>query len=298
MLAAGVATTIVVLPWFLWNIVNFGTPMTSSSVASTIVNHQLIVQDHGESWLQTAKAVVYHSQYEFDKLFERTGMYALACAFIGAMVALMVLGRVRMPGRVALLTATQALAAGFLLLFFANAGIRWTARSWYFVSFNVFLAILVVSVVDALLPQVRDAWKKWILMLLMLMLAFSFFVNWSKGQRHGLPQQKEMYEAALSMNENLPEGSVVGVFNAGIQGYVSTHTLINLDGLVNNAALEALQERELWSYIKESGIGYISDFPLYLTYRYRSFFGVENVFDHLVLISEGKDGGLSIWRVK
>lgn len=297
-LLAGIVASAVVSPWFVWNIVHFGTPIPSSSVASTIVNHGLIVQDHGDSWLQTGKAAIYHSQYELDKLFERTGMYAIACAFFGAMIALLVLGHSYVPQRAALMTMTQAFAGAFLFLFLANAGVRWTVRSWYFVSFNVFLAILVVSVADAFLPYMRRVWRKRALAFLVLAIAFSFFVNWSKVQRHGMPEQREMHKAALRMNESLPEGSVIGVFNAGIQGYVSRHTVVNLDGLVNNAALDALRQKALWSYVKVSGIEYISDFPLYLTYRYRSFFGVEDVFDELVPLPEGESGGLSMWRVK
>lgn len=299
-LAAAFVAALVVVPWFAWNGMHFGTVITSSSVASTIVNHGLIAQDHGESWFQTGKAVVYSMQYELDKLFERTGMYALACAFFGAGALLVVFGFLKAPRRLALLTAVQALALGLVLLFVANAGVRWTVRSWYFVSFNLFLAVFVVHVLDHALRRASlDFWKRVAGAFLLGAVAFSFAVNWSKVQRRGMPQQEEMYKASLWMNENLPEGSVIGVFNAGIQGYVSDHTVINLDGLVNNAALAALKERALWAYVEESDIGYIADFPLYLSYRYKSFLGVENVFDGLELLrAPDTAGGLSIWRVK
>ena len=300
--AMGIAASLFVFPWFLWNQVNFGTPMTSSSIAATLVNHQLIVQDHGMSWFQTGKAVVYNTQYELDKLFERTGMYAIACAFFGVAAALGVLGFMQIPSRIALLTVTQVLAVGFAALFFGNAGLRWTARSWYFVSFNLFLAILSVSALDVLFARMYETRWKWAAgAALACAVVFSFGVDWSKNQRRGsMPQHSMMYNATLWMNDNLPKGSVIGVFNAGIQGYFSAHTLINLDGTVNNNALEALHRRELWTYVKSSHIQYVSDFPLYLKYRYKSFLDTEDVFKELVLIKRFGDTqeGLSIWRVK
>ncbi|OGG80051.1 hypothetical protein A3A39_03090 [Candidatus Kaiserbacteria bacterium RIFCSPLOWO2_01_FULL_54_13] len=301
-LIAGVVATFVVSPWVAWNIAKFGTPLTSSSVAATVINHQLIVQDHGESWFQTAKAVIYHTQYELDKLFERTGMYAIACGVFGAALALALLGFLKLPSRVALLTVTQSLFVGFMALFFANAGIRWTARTWYFVSFNLFLAILSVYVVDVLFARVsHEGWKRGGVVALALIVAFSFGVDWSKNQRRGSqPQHRQMYEATLWMNEHLPAGTTVGVWNAGIQGYFSQHMVVNLDGTVNNAALSAIRERKLWSYVKDSGIDYLSDFPLYIRYRYKSFLDADDVWSNLELVRRMDESpeSLSIWRVK
>jgi hypothetical protein len=47
--------------------------------------------------------------------------------------------------------------------------------------------------------------------------------------------QQEAYDAAAWMNENLPDGSRVGSFSAGLLGYFGrTYRVINLDGLANS----------------------------------------------------------------
>ena len=93
--------------------------------------------------------------------------------------------------------------------------------------------------------------------------------------------QKSMYEMAQYMNEHLAPKTVVGVFNAGVQGYFSHMTVVNLDGLVNNSAYEAIQEKRLWTYIQEERISHISDFDLYLSYKYKSFLDTPDIFKEL-----------------
>ena len=46
--------------------------------------------------------------------------------------------------------------------------------------------------------------------------------------------QQEAYDAAAWMNENLPQGTRVGSYSAGLLGYFGrAYTVINLDGLAN-----------------------------------------------------------------
>jgi len=294
----GIIATIPVGIWTVWNLIKFRMILTAASATEMMVNHQLIVQDHGESWLQTGKAVIYHSQYYLDRLFDTTAMYALACGFFGAIVALYGLQILKLPTKLRSVSVTQALAIGFLLLFIANAGIRWTVREWYFVTFEMFLAILTAVVLDALFPRIT--YKRMAGIALLLATVFSFSVYWSKNMRHTGGAALQMHAAAMWMNDALPEGTRVGVFNAGTQAYFSKMRVINLDGLVNNAAYDAMRSYALWQYVRDSQIVYISDFDLYMTYRYKSFFG-SDPYNEMVLVRSVTDTGatpLNIYRVK
>ena len=56
----------------------------------------------------------------------------------------------------------------------------------------------------------------------------------------------------------------------------------------------------LWQYVRDSQIVYISDFDLYMTYRYKSFFG-SDPYNEMVLVRSVTDTGatpLNIYRVK
>jgi hypothetical protein len=53
--------------------------------------------------------------------------------------------------------------------------------------------------------------------------------------------------------------AVVGSFNAGIFGYFSGRRVVNLDGVVNERAYEALAAHRLADYVHEAGIEWVID---------------------------------------
>ena len=298
---AGCIAAIPIVPWLVWNVVNFHMLLTGASSMESMVNHQLIIQDHGPSFAQFLKAVIYNTQYSLNGLFQRTGMFSMTFAAIGAAVTLVIMRVFAVPKRIKDLTLTHYLFFGFLMLFIADASIRWTDRTWYFVSFEIFIAILFVAVADVFFRHVSHK-RLWACIIFGLML-FSFYVDWSKDIREQFANQAQMYAAAQWESANLPAGSRIGVFNAGIQEYFSSRTIVDLDGLVNNNIFGSMQRRELWQYIESDKITYIADFDQYLRYRYRSFFGISDPFANLALIYNIEDatttarssGGLNIY---
>lgn len=67
------------------------------------------------------------------------------------------------------------------------------------------------------------------------------------------------YRIAETIDAVTPEGSRVGVFQAGAAGYFSRRTVINLDGVVNEPALSALKKKELVDYLISNKIEYVAD---------------------------------------
>lgn len=274
--AAGMIAAAVVLPWFLWNAYALGMFFTSASVTATVVNHHLVYQDNGEGLFQTLKAAVYTTDHALRATLVQTGAPALFLLAAGAALALAVSRRRDGQGTT---PAEGVFALGFALVFVANAAVRWTMRSWYFIAV-------------AFVPPLLSAWllgevsrrrriPSWVLACAAVVVAGVFFVNWERDLHGRQEAQAEMYAAAQWQNEHLPDGSTIGVFNAGVQGYFSRHRVVNLDGLVNNAVSAAMLDGRLWAFIAGSDIGYISDFPLYMTYRYRDFFGEPDMLPHL-----------------
>lgn len=298
-LLSGACAAVPVLPYFAWNALNFGMLLTSASGAATLVNHVLIVQDHDASLFQFLKAIIYNSHYELVHFFARTGMYALGCAFIGAFSVLNLSGSIMIPRRMREIPVALALFAGFAMLFIADASIRWTARSWYFMSFGIFLAIIAVVVLDILFRNIQ--YKRVVAGALLSLTLFSFYVDWSKNLRPSkieLSTQQSLRDAAEWMNKNLPKGAVRGSFSGGIQGYFSTSPLIDLDGLVSNNSYNAMKKRELWKFIEEN-VDYLSIYDSHLTYRYKSLLGIDNPFTRLTFIAEMPGtGGLKIYKVQ
>jgi hypothetical protein len=115
----------------------------------------------------------------------------------------------------------------------------------------------------------------------MLACLFFYFVSYEKVIHDAMKNQLEMKAVATWMNDNLAIPQKIGVFNAGIQNYFSRHIVINLDGLVNDDAYKAMARHELWNFIQRERITYIADYDVYMTYRYKSFFGIPSPFDYL-----------------
>lgn len=304
-LTAGVVVAAIVAPWLLWNVTNFNMLLTSSSGANTLVNHTLIYQDNGPGIYQTVKATFYTIHNQIHEIVVRTGAPGLSFMLGGAAVALLFAGAWRLPRRWRDVPVIYAWWCGFLLLFLLNVAVRWTGRPWYFVSFGILLALLAAVSFDA----IRLRWpygtaaKRLTALACCGLLGFSFFVWWHKELTNPAPQQSEMYATATWLNEHVPSARI-GVFNAGIIGYFSHAEIVNLDGLVNNEAYEAMRNRQLFAYLNERDIEYIADFPIYITYRYKSFWGVADIMAHLEEVNtiflgghnRSRDG-LHIYRV-
>lgn len=72
--------------------------------------------------------------------------------------------------------------------------------------------------------------------------------------------QRDVLEEARWIRENLPEDSVVGAWNAGILGWYSDRTVVNLDGLINNEIADVRLGRVGWAeYWDCRGITHLAD---------------------------------------
>ena len=76
--------------------------------------------------------------------------------------------------------------------------------------------------------------------------------------------------------------------------------------MINNSAYEAMKITVYGNYLKKERIDYIADYEITLTYRYKSFLGIDNVFKELQKIDlpsyidrSGDYGGshISIYKV-
>jgi hypothetical protein len=70
-----------------------------------------------------------------------------------------------------------------------------------------------------------------------------------------------LLEMALWVRDNTPPETVVGSWNAGIMGYFSERTVVNVDGVVNDDALRAMQSRTLDEYIAGRNVAVLVDVP-------------------------------------
>ena len=73
------------------------------------------------------------------------------------------------------------------------------------------------------------------------------------------PWQRDVLVSQRRFDALVPAGQNIGCFNAGIPGFFSDHTIVNLDGLVNNSVLPYYQQHRLDAYIRDAKITFIAD---------------------------------------
>jgi 4-amino-4-deoxy-L-arabinose transferase-like glycosyltransferase len=67
------------------------------------------------------------------------------------------------------------------------------------------------------------------------------------------------YDVAVWVDQNLEKGAVVGMFQSGAGSYFAGQTVINLDGVVNSKAYQAMREKRMMSYLISERVQYVVD---------------------------------------
>jgi len=75
---------------------------------------------------------------------------------------------------------------------------------------------------------------------------------------------KQFHNIVKVIEKETPANAVVGCFQSGVIGYYADRSIINLDGKVNEEALEAMKRGELGRYVKKMGITHVADWSFLL----------------------------------
>lgn len=158
----------------------------------------------------------------------------------------------------------------FILIYTVDYFLHYTHWYYanYFIIFSIGLGILVEFVYFSLEKISQDAQKvvsgflaAW------LFLGFVFStINYFEKITAPLSEPpigiNGMYQTAKWIDENLPEDIVVASYNAGVIGYFSNRSTINLDGLINNRELVPylFGSKSMTNYIDYVCPDYLADY--------------------------------------
>lgn len=283
---------LVSMPWFLWNFIQFGNPLSQSSgiAVPTAIRMRHELSAPGTSvWHLSVKSFL-------DPIPWIRGDYAGTPVFLGPILwclgAIGLISGHRNGVGLSLLWACVALIIGGFALIAVHSLVRWYPRPWYFVVNAQALSIGLAFFWNAL----RQPKMRLVLVAggapLMLILGIH---QWRAGY---YPWQNRQYNASMWLQAHTPSNSVIASMNSGIMGYYSGRTVINLDGVVNPRAFNAIKNKELFSYIQDEGVDYFVDFDYALHSEYGQFMGVDfaNRLNEIAQIDAAYDG-LGILRI-
>lgn len=268
---------LVVAPWFIWSTIVVGTPVPVSGEATTWLWRQ-----HFHAWNPDASVAdfVERSRTYTSDVIERAerlylhsrattlGILTALAGIAGHFVIVARGERRRETARQLLMVGVPLLA--FLVVLFINSAYRWSVRDWYF-AWGIPAVALVLAIAFAYVCEIAERAIRKVhrhsdttglavyvgLVLIMGVLFFSHArETWQTGYH---PIQGQNYRAAQFLRESTDANARAAAFNAGIIGYFSERTVINLDGVVNTDAYHAMREHRLLAYLRSAGVEYVAD---------------------------------------
>lgn len=293
----GAAAFLVVAPWAIWSLVSFGTVIQVSGVAVPDVERQAFLAAHGssfptqlkQSWDETDDAFFHQLPHLF--FVPRDGPRLPSLLTGAGVVGFMLLAplapqRCRAARQLGLLMVP---AVGVILMLLFHSTIRWHVREWYYAPVGVIAAVLLGIVVNYVSSLPNGTWVGWrvevrkrspdgaallapgrwsawtvavVYVLVIIMLVGVYGPQRSDRWVFKLPHRVNMLEAARWLEDNTDRDARIGAFNAGIFGYFSERTVINLDGVVNEDAYKARRDGRTMEYICAHTIRYLVDLEL------------------------------------
>lgn len=261
-------------PWLVWNWRTFGRLLqTSASAYSVVTRGNLAAAGRGPltvTWYAVRDSYTWLVRTLPLDLAGESKIVGIA---VGVIVAALAFGAGRRI--VASLRAFALPALACLALLLANTLLRGTAKVWYAAPAALIMAYGAGVVWQAIAQGAGSrAARVGAGALVATVVASGYALNGATIVTRGLyPWQAEMLAAGRWLHERAPDDAVVGSFNSGIIGYVSGRTVVNLDGLVNTAAADAVRDRRLGAYIDGRGIRLLVDYRYTLFEDYRRFYG-------------------------
>jgi len=242
---------IVVSPWFLWSFINFGKIIPSSSEGSFVSYHysfrDIPLFSVLENNIMKTAGTILH-------LFGITGETLSISSIILTLFifSCFVLSYKDLKKMLPIL-----LFAIFLSMFYIFY--LWRIHVRYFLPIFPFVSLVCVTGINNAVskyPKIKAMAFFAIFAVLFSYIIFNGFEQWRRGYYNW---QYEMYEGTKWIRENTEKSDVIGSLYSGTNIYFSERKVINLDGLLNSEAGDAIKEKRLYSYMKERGVKYWVD---------------------------------------
>jgi hypothetical protein len=292
MIVGSLSAILVVLPWWIWNTVHFGGPFAQSSAAAVpwaVKTRYLISHPDASVW-----------RLRFESLFSLTyilrGDYFGAAPLVGFLMwplAIWGMGRLKQGGSVRFSRLWYATVLGGVSLVFVHTLVRFYPRPWYFVITAQSLA-LGTGIALGFIGSHRL--RKGVAALLLCASLISGYATWNIGY---YPWQTGQIASAEWIRQETRPDDVIGSMNSGIMGYYGNRTVINLDGVVNPEAFQAIQAGNTFEYMLETQITYLIDCDQAVFVEYGPFMGLdddEGTLQEIAVLTDPYPG-LGSWRV-
>jgi len=242
---------IVISPWLLWSFINFGKIIPSSSEGSFIGYHYSFRNVPLFSVLEN------NVMKTVGTILHLFGVTGETLSISSVVLSLFIFSCFVLSYKDLKRMLPILLFLIFLSMFYTFY--LWRIHVRYFLPLFPFVSLICVIGVNNVLskyPKIKTIGFFAIFTILFAHIIFNGFEQWKVGYYNW---QYEMYEGTKWIKENTQKSDIIGSLYCGTNLYFSDRRVINLDGLLNDEATKAIQEKRLYSYMKEKGVKYWVD---------------------------------------
>ncbi len=310
-LLAGATALCIAAPWFLWSLARFGTFEQASSGARPMVLWD-IARRQGVATDSLGSRISFGTRSGVEFLIDTKLWlgWPPAVVAVGLIVTMLIWVRSKdgstrsdEDSQQITLMGIILVAAGVLLVV-VHAGIRISPRWYYFEWVRLGLGIMFAGVTATYLrvgmrspAEVRSpgldtpgfdtpGWSRseqadprrsrratHALVAIALLAIFATRTTMARIENPEFKWHSTMVQTAEWLRANTDPQDRIVAFNAGFISYFSNREVINLDGVINNSALDALRSRDLGSYICSTGARWYADFDPIMLDEHDRFMG-------------------------
>lgn len=249
------AGAVLLTPWLIWNWLNFG---SISQVSGKAYPYYLrtIWQAEEHTFQELVVQELRMGYGIFANLSRLSGFGKLIVPLALVVVVLLVISRLgithhelRNWSRISGLVWPTLGGVSLLLI---HGLIRWMYVPWYFIP----VSVMVILWFGVMLAWLRDYHKVLTKAVGILILALQLVQGAIVLRQGGMwPEQgKVVREATPIFHKDCERYQMIGISDAGYWGYYLPCRVVNLDGVVNNQAFEAIRRGQFRRYLDEIGV--------------------------------------------
>jgi hypothetical protein len=245
-----ILTSLVLSPWFIWSYFTFGTIVQSSAVAKYYMNHGIFPYfdlKEPKNLSETIKMITENIIRTIGSITHQLGIVDFNLNFITIIISLFLLVTLLFSLKAVKKMNVYVLFSVLLTLFYDLY--LWGINIRYLTPVIPLLIILVSYGFYNLVIKIKKSNNlvAAIFVLFLLVLFNNGIIQWERGYSIW---QLEIYDDALWLKNNTAPNDIIASFGAGAYMFFSDRRVINLDGVINFDALEALRNKSVINYAK------------------------------------------------
>ena len=260
---------LIVSPWFLWSYLKFGTIVQSSGIAKYSMAHGIFpFFDIEPKSILDVSMISENLIRTFGSIFHQLGIIDFSINPLTILLLLLIVMPLIYSFKI-IRTLKVNITYALLLFSFYNFYL-WGIQIRHFTPVLPTLVIMISYGLYSLTRKIRrgDLIFSIIVVMLLVILFFNGYKQWESGYYNW---QGEMYENSIWVKENTNPSDVIGSFNTGMQIYFTDRTVINLDGVLNFDAIEAIKNKSVIKYMKEKNVTYWVDIVFFNETVYENY---------------------------